>query len=133
MSKISTDLVVRASATLTATAVAATAVDVKHAYEGILSVTYTPKAAQSNRNLTIIVYTSPDNSTYYQETSTSLSSGTVTHYVATHVFTGATGGTAYTYTISIPLAHKYLKVYANEDGSDNFGTAAISLTYSEEV
>lgn len=133
MSKHTRKLAILASTTLTANYVATSDYRVDGGYQLVIGANYTPKAAQTNRIAYIKVEFSGDDTTYYQETSYTVSGASVTHSQGEHLFTGATGGTSYKYVISVPIAANYVRISFKEDGASNFGTLALDLLVSEEI
>jgi hypothetical protein len=86
----------------------------------ILFVTFTIGSLTSAQ---IKVEFSSDNSTYYQETSMSISAGTVTESLAAHTLS-ATGN----YRIAIPMNDRYVKVSVKGTGtvtSSSMGVKAV--------
>ena len=99
--------------------------------QATLYCSYTPKAGQSNRTVSVRVEYSPDNSTWYLDSNASVASSTtaITQNTA-FTFLGATGGTAYNFVIDVPMSHKFTRISACEDGSGNFGTLSLTMGFS---
>ena len=115
---------VRSSAVLTGTYVAGTVVEQVH--EQNQAALYVSFTIGSLTTAEIKVDFSPDNSTWYQETFQSVSSGTATETLGEHQI-DATGN----YRIMIPIKDRYIRVSAKGTGTVTNSLMAISLIQGE--
>jgi len=131
-----------ATLTLTASYVASDNVPIGGMSQAILACSYTPKTAQSNRNLFVKVEFSYDGGTIWVPLSKGADAAAASNIIVTTVYdwefklAGATGGTTYSQRILIDLGDygvgtsPLMRVSVKEDGSDNFGTTTVILTLS---
>ena len=103
--------------------------------ELIAYVSYTTGAAETDNSIQLRVQGSParigDTTSWYQDVTTSASSGTVTVTPAEYSLTGAVAATVYTARIMIPVADKQIRLAVKETGvAANFGTCTIELLKS---
>ena len=119
-------ITVRASAALTASYVG-TVVPIGSENQLTLLVAYTMGATESSNSVEIKLEFSDDNSTWYQETQSSLSGGTDTLVLLEHSFAATQSAGTYDYFhFTTPINAKYVKVSVKETGkASNFGTCAI--------
>lgn len=95
----------------------------------VLGIIYTP--AENGRIISIKVEVSFDGSNFFYLTTEDRAEGTITiHLREPESFTGTTASTAYPFTRSYPVAHKWARVSVKEDGSANFGTVKLSYMSS---
>ncbi len=110
-----------------------------HYAELTVCVSYTPGAGGSGNSIQIRIEGSPDPldndgltvTDFYQESSSSTSGGTITHYAAEHTFVGTTASTEYKFFFYAPPAYLTLRVSAKETlGGGAAGTAKVRLITS---
>lgn len=84
-------------------------------------VDYTPGAGGGGNSVQIQVEGSPDlldnpgvTPIFYIETDSGATSGTITHTIANHTFTGAVAATSYKFFFYVPPAYKTIRVSAKE-------------------
>ena len=131
-----------AATTLTASYVGATTVPIGGMSQAVLYCVYTPKAAQSNRNMSVKVEFSFDAGTTWVPLSKGADAAVASNIIVTTVYdndftmAGATGGTQYEQRIPISIGEygvgeqPLIRVQVKEDGADNFGTAKVVLALS---
>ena len=104
-------------------------IDVDGMQQLILYLRYTTGGAETNNVCVATVEFSPDGTNYYQEATEEVTagSGTITNYVATRSFTGASAATAYSLRTAIPIADiKKVRIAFHETGVvTNFGTLSV--------
>lgn len=114
----------------------------RRAYEVELNVLYTPGSGGSGNSVQLKVEwatpndvsASPGSTEWYQEASESTSAGSTTLYQQNYTFTGATAGTAYYFTVSVPVKQAYLRVSAKETVvGGSAGTAKVFAVISEQT
>lgn len=68
--------------------------------------------------------------TYYQQTASSVSGGTITLSQSEYTYVGTTLGTHYRIYFYLPPAHTYAKISIKETTAGAFGTATVTLLKS---
>lgn len=136
-----------AGVTLTAADVASTAISIDGMSQSVVVVYYTPKTGQSNRNLYVLPQFSHDGGTTWESYSKGVDATAASAEIATTVYgnrftiPGAAGGTQYCYRIPISVGETgyettsaknqaKMRVLCKEDGSADFGVAAIAISVS---
>lgn len=67
---------------------------------------------------------------YFQETTSTVTAGLITHTAAVHTFVGATAGTKHTIYFYLPPAHIYGRFSMKETSAGAFGDASVTLLKS---
>jgi|SRR3990167_3746413 len=105
-------------------------IDIDGMQQLILYIRFIPHASDTNAVLDMTVDYSPDGTNFYQEVTEESATTTITEYQATRQFTGATGGTTYSFRVPVPIADaKKLRISFRETAGTNFGTlSCLALT-----
>lgn len=99
--------------------------------QGVLYVLYTTGAGGTANNVDIKLEFSPDGDSFFQETSSSTTSGVSTIYQHSYTFEGAVAATAYSIRIPFDIADKNVRVSLKETvaaGSAGTVTAYLELS-----
>ncbi|OPX88989.1 MAG: hypothetical protein A4E53_01722 [Pelotomaculum sp. PtaB.Bin104] len=102
---------------------------------GLLDISYTTGAAETNNSLYFKIEYSPDDGvTWIQESQSSLSSSVNTLTGIEHVLTGAAAGTTYTAQYMIPFCSRTIRVTVKESGvAANYGVLNMWLTVASDA
>lgn len=90
---------------------------------------YTTGTSETGTSLSYIIETSIDESTWVQETLSTITSSSDAQTNLAHTFGGGAGSTAYTSQLFFPTTFRYMRVKVKETGvSSHFGTVNVNLT-----
>ena len=89
-----------------------------------LFVSYTMDAGETSNSIEVKVEFSPDGTTWFQETSKSISSGTMTHSLAEHTFASTGAGNEDNFVVNTNANYQYFRVSAKETGIASTGGVA---------